>query len=71
MAGVLALIGEGYAPQIVMGHDVFTKSQTRRGGGEGFTRIPRFVVPTLRRSEVSDEAIDAITVENPRRILAF
>jgi phosphotriesterase-related protein len=71
MAGMLPLIEAGYAAQLTMGHDVFTKSATRRGGGEGFLRIPRFIVPTLRRSGVSDEDIDQITVENPRRLLAY
>jgi phosphotriesterase-related protein len=70
MAGMLPLIKDGYAGQIVMGHDVFTKSQTRRGGGEGFTRIPRSVVPTLRRCGVSQEDLQRMTVGNPARILA-
>jgi phosphotriesterase-related protein len=70
LAGMLPLIEDGFAGQICVGHDVFTKSATRRGGGEGFTRIPRFVVPTLRRSGVSEEALRLITVENPARLLA-
>jgi phosphotriesterase-related protein len=71
MAGMLPLIEEGYAGQLFMGHDVFTKSATRRGGGEGFTRIPRFVVPTLRRCGVSGDDLNRITVANPARLLAF
>lgn len=55
----------------LMGHDAFTKSATRRGGGEGFTRIPSFVVPTLRRSGVSDDDLNRITVANPAHLLAF
>jgi phosphotriesterase-related protein len=71
MAGMLSLIEQGYAGQLFVGHDVFTKSATRRGGGEGFTRIPRFVVPTLRRCGVSDDDLNRITVANPARLLAF
>lgn len=71
MAGMLPLIEEGYAGQLLMGHDVFTKSATRQGGGEGFTRIPRFVVPALRRCGVSDDDLNQITVANPARLLAF
>jgi len=70
MAGMLPLIEEGHADQIFVGHDVFTKSATRRGGGEGFTRIPRFIVPTLRRCGVSEVDLRKITVENPARLLA-
>jgi phosphotriesterase-related protein len=71
MAGMLPLIEEGYAGQIFMGHDVFTKAQTRRGGGEGFQRIPRFIVPTLRRCGVSEADLRRITAENSARLLAF
>lgn len=70
LAGILALIGQGYARQIFFGHDVFTKLATRRGGGEGYTRIHNFVIPTLLRCGVSDEDIRMITVENPARLLA-
>jgi phosphotriesterase-related protein len=71
LAGLVALIKQGYADQICLGHDVFTKLNTRRGGGEGYTRIHNFVVPALRRSGVSDEDIRMITVENPARLLAY
>jgi phosphotriesterase-related protein len=67
----VALIKQGYAGQICLGHDVFTKLNTRRGGGEGYTRIQKFIVPTLRRSGVSDSDIHLITVENPARLLAY
>jgi phosphotriesterase-related protein len=71
LAGMLPLIEGGHADQIFVGHDVFTKSATRRGGGEGFTRIPHFVVPTLRRCGVSEADIRRITVDNPARLLAL
>lgn len=71
MAGMLPLIEAGYAGQLFVGHDVFTKSQTRRGGGEGFTRIPQFVLPTLRRCGVAESDIQSMVVENPRRLLAL
>ncbi len=70
LAGMLPLIEQGYAGQLFMGHDVFTKAQTRRGGGEGLTRIPRFVVPTLRRCGVTEGDLRKMTVENPARLLA-
>jgi phosphotriesterase-related protein len=70
MAGMLPLIEAGHAGQLFVGHDVFTKSATRRGGGEGFTRIPRFVVPTLFRCGVSEDDVLRITVGNPARLLA-
>jgi phosphotriesterase-related protein len=71
LAGLRALLREGYAEQLVLGHDVFTKLCTRRGGGEGFTRIPSFVIPTLRDCGVPEGDLRKLTVDNPARLLAF
>lgn len=71
LAGVAALIREGYAGQLVLGNDIFTKLATRRGGGEGYRRMTDFIIPALTHCGVSDEDITKITVDNPARILAF
>lgn len=71
LAGILSLINDVYWDRIFFGHDVFTRLDTRRGGGEGFTRIHNFVLPTLSRCGVSEDVIRAITVENPARLLAY
>lgn len=71
LSGMVALIKDGYAGQLVVGNDVFTKLATRRGGGDGYRRLADFVVPALRGCGVSDKDINKITVENPARILAF
>ncbi|SFL55064.1 phosphotriesterase family protein [Pelosinus propionicus] len=71
LSGLVALIRMGYAGQIVIGNDVFTKLATRRGGGEGYTRLTDFVLPSLKKCGVSDNDIKKIMVENPARILAF
>jgi phosphotriesterase-related protein len=71
LSGLVSLIREGYAGQIVIGNDVFTKLATRRGGGEGYTRLADSVVPSLKKCGVSDNDIKKIMVENPARILAF
>jgi phosphotriesterase-related protein len=71
LSGVVALIKDGYAGQLVFGNDVFTKLATRRGGGEGYRRLADFVVPVLKKCGVSDKDINKIMVENPARILAY
>jgi len=71
LSGIVALIKDGYAGQLVIGNDVFTKLATRCGGGEGYRRLADFVVPALRKCGVSDKDISKITIENPARILAF
>jgi phosphotriesterase-related protein len=48
MGRLLALIEEGYSHQIVLGTNTFLKFLTRRGGGFGYCRLTKFVIPTLR-----------------------
>jgi phosphotriesterase-related protein len=71
LSGIVALIRDGYAGQIVIGNDVFTKLATRRGGGEGYSRLADFVVPALKKCGVTDKDINKIMIENPAKILAF
>ena len=71
LSGIAALIRDGYAGQLVIGNDVFTKLATRRGGGEGYRRLKDFIVPALKLCGIAEEDIYKITVENPAKILAF
>jgi phosphotriesterase-related protein len=71
LGGLVALIAKGYSPQIVLGTDTFLKILTRRGGGYGYCRLTKFVIPTLRDVGVSDYDIRQMTVHNPARLLAF
>jgi phosphotriesterase-related protein len=76
LAALLALLKEGYSPQIVLGTDTFLKIQTRRFGGEGFSRLTRSVIPFLKGQLsafncVSDFDIRMMTVDNPARLLSY
>jgi phosphotriesterase-related protein len=71
MAGLVRLIQEGYARQLVLGTDTFVKILLRRFGGDGYCRLTNFVVPSLESVDVSAEEIQQITVDNPARILAY
>jgi phosphotriesterase-related protein len=70
LAAVVALLREGYVEHLVLGNDVFLKMLTRRGGGEGYCRLTRWAVPTLRRFGVSDFDINCMLERNPARLLA-
>ncbi len=75
LAGLLSLIKDGYSTQLVLGTDLFLKILTRRFGGEGYSRLTKFVVPFLRDyldvfDRVSDFDIRQMTIENPIRLLA-
>ena len=72
MSGLISLINQGYCQQIVTGNDCCGKIMLKRCGGEGFCRMLYFTIPTLREvAGVSEYALKHITVENPRRILAY
>ncbi len=69
--GLAALVKEGYADRIVLGHDVCTKIQLKTYGGLGFTYISDYFLPALRTMGVSEQDIHKMMVENPRRALTF
>ncbi len=70
LAGLIALVKEGYSNQIVLGTDVYLKLMTRRRGGEGYCRLTGYVVPVLREAGVNEADIRKLTTDNPARILA-
>ncbi|MBT2207846.1 phosphotriesterase [Actinomadura sp. NEAU-AAG7] len=69
--GIANLVAEGFAGQIVLGHDVCQKIQLKRYGGQGYSYIPDHFLPALRRLGVGEDALHAIMVENPARALTF
>lgn len=71
LSGLVQLIREGYAEQLVIGNDVFTKLAICHGGGEGYRRLTDFVVPSLKQCGIATQDINKLVVENPARILAF
>ena len=69
---VMAMIEAGYADRVLLASDggatsAFWKSK----GGPGLARALTVFVPMLREAGVSEEILHQITVENPRRFLAF
>ena len=71
LAGMVELMGKGYTGQIVVGTDTFVKILLKRYGGEGYCRLTRFVVPSLRAANVPEADIQQVTVGNPASILAY
>ena len=61
----------GYSDRIVTGQDIFTKHRLVKYGGHGYGHILENIVPKMRRKGFSEDAIRAITVGNPARILAL
>lgn len=72
LSAVYQLIQEEYAGQLVLATDTCAKHMARYYGGEGYGRLTRFAIPTLRDIVgVSPFAINQIMVKNPVRILAY
>ena len=61
----------GYSDRIVTGQDIFTKHRLVKYGGHGYGHILENIVPKMRRKGFSEDAIRAIIVGNPARILAL
>jgi phosphotriesterase-related protein len=70
LAGLVGLIKKGYASQLVLGTDSFMKLQFKAYGGEGYSRLTEFVIPTLERLGVSSDSITAMIITNPIRLLS-
>ena len=65
------LIEAGYADRVLLSQDVCTKTQLKRYGGTGYSFILEKFLPEMRSRGVSEEHIQMMMVENPKRILTF
>lgn len=65
-----ALIDEGYLRRLLVSQDVFLKMMLTRHGGFGYGYILKHFVPRLIRHGVERAAIDALLVDNPRRVFS-
>jgi len=68
---IVEIAAMGYADRVLLSHDICTKPQLRKYGGTGFSYVLEHFVPELRRQGMSEEDIRKLTVDNPRRALAF
>ena len=64
-------IRRGHLRNILLSHDVAFKICLTRWGGFGYAHILENIVPRLRQKGISQEQIDTILIENPRRFLAW
>jgi len=68
---LMQLIDEGYLNQILISHDIWTKTQCCTYGGWGYAHILRNVVPVMLAKGMTRKQIQTIMVDNPRRIFTF
>ncbi len=65
------LIGMGYLKQILLSHDIGIKIMLVSYGGGGYAHLLREVVPLMKIYGISDEQINTMMVDNPKRLLQF
>ncbi len=68
---VLALLEAGYADNLMFASDLSTANLLKKNNGGGYGKTLTVWVPKLRAAGVSDDVLHGITVDNPRRFLAF
>jgi len=68
---ILGMVAAGYGDKIVIGQDICTNHRLVRYGGHGYGHILENIVPRMRRKGFAEDVIEAITIGNPARILAF
>lgn len=59
----------GFLGSVLLSQDVFVKIQLVRYGGTGYAHILENFLPRLRRHGFTDQEIDMLVTENPRRVL--
>ena len=67
----IELVNEAYKTQIFVFQDVTTKERLLSYGGTGYARIIRDLIPVMKIKGLSEENIEVLLVDNPKRILTL
>jgi phosphotriesterase-related protein len=67
---ICRLVEDGYLNSLLMSQDVFLKMMLTRHGGFGYGYILKHFAPRLKRHGMTQATIDAILIENPRRVFS-
>ncbi len=70
MNTVKELVDKGYEDYVLLSHDTCKFPQFKTHGGPGFVYLSETFLPALRDLGITEETIDKITRDNPRRWLA-
>ena len=68
---ITAMLDAGYVDNLLLASDFSSAGHLKRNGGPGYAKTVTQFVPMLREAGVDDETIQTMTVDNPRRFLAF
>lgn len=68
---IIELIKLGYVDQILLSQDVFMKTDLKAYGGSGYSFVAEQFIPYLRRLGATQEQINRMVIDNPRRLLTL
>jgi len=68
---IIELIAAGYLNQILVSQDIWNKVMLSCFGGGGYSHILTTVLPFMRQKGITEDQIQALMIENPRRVLSF
>jgi phosphotriesterase-related protein len=69
---IMKMIEAGYAQNILLSSDIGSDPKVlKANGGPGYAKTLTVFVPKLRQAGAKDDVVRQITVDNPRRFLAF
>jgi phosphotriesterase-related protein len=68
---VMAVLDAGFEDRVLLSGDFINEMHLKRNGGPGFAMAIKNFVPQLRAAGVNDAVLKKITVDNPRRAIAF
>jgi phosphotriesterase-related protein len=71
MDDIAWISSQGYGRKILVAHDICSKDRLTKYGGHGYHYILGHVVPRMKARGFTEEAVEAILVNNPRDALAF
>ena len=68
---IIKLIDKGYLDKILISTDLCKKITLTSYGGPGYAHIIDNVIPWMRAKGLSEDIVNTITIENPKRVLTF
>jgi len=68
---LIKLIEAGYRDKLLISQDICTKIRLTKYGGEGYYHILENIIPMMDQKGLNGEEIEALTVQNPARVLTF
>jgi len=71
LRSIRSLIKRGHLERVVISHDICHRTRLTSFGGHGYGHIFENVVPLMRSRGFSESEIEAILIDNPRRLLTF